>query len=79
MELIDYVEEAASALRVPKRHRYIIRSITYDPLDREWDADCLRLETSLLAVEPHEWILKTIGWLQYNYPDGPEFPEASCC
>ncbi|MEW6386166.1 MAG: hypothetical protein AB1491_01430 [Thermodesulfobacteriota bacterium] len=78
MAITDYVEEAAEALRLPEELRRIIRTIFYDPGAQEWYANYHDFQEAAIPVEIFSWALRLIGWLKFAYPQGPEFPEASC-
>jgi hypothetical protein len=79
MAITDYVEEAAEALHLPEELRQVMRTISYDPGAQEWYATYRNFQESAIPVEIFSWALRLIGWLQFVYPQGPEFPEASCC
>lgn len=78
MEITDYVEEAAQALRMPEEFWPAVGSISFDVGDQEWYSAC-HLSGEMITAETHAWTLRLIGWLQFNYPEGPAFQEASCC
>ena len=79
MEIAAYVEEAAKALSLPKELREVMRTISYDPGDEEWYSTYHEFQETAIPVEVFSWSLRLIGWLQFAYPQGPAFPEASCC
>lgn len=79
MEIAGYVEEAAEVLHLPEELRHLIKTISYDPGDQEWYSAYHEYEESIIRPEVFNWSLRLVGWLQYHYPQGPPFPEASCC
>ena len=79
MEIAAYVEEAAESLNLPKELREVVRIISYDPGDEEWYSTSHEFQESVIPVEVSSWALRLIGWLQFAYPEGPAFSEASCC
>jgi hypothetical protein len=78
MEITGCVEEAAAALCLPRDLRQIIRTISYDSGDQEWYSTCHDFQEPMPG-EVFLWALRLIGWLQYNYPQGPLSQEVSCC
>ncbi|MEW6659357.1 MAG: hypothetical protein AB1424_11925 [Thermodesulfobacteriota bacterium] len=78
MEMADYLAEAAKALRLPEEFWPNVSGISFDVGDQEWYSAC-HVSGEMISPEAHAWVLKLIGWLQFNYPQGPAFPEASCC
>ena len=79
MKIVPYAEEAAEALGLPEELREVIRTISYDPGDEEWYSTYHEFQETAIPVEIFSWALRLIGWLQFAYPQGPAFPEASCC
>ena len=79
METTGYVEKAAEALHLSEKLRQLIPTISYDPGDQEWYSAYHEYEESIIRPEVFNWSLRLVGWLQYNYPQGPAFLEASCC
>ncbi len=78
MKIVPYVEEAAEALGLPEELRAVMRTISYDPGDEEWYSTYHEFQETAIPVEIFSWALRLIGWLQFAYPQGPAFPEASC-
>ncbi len=78
MEIFDCVAEAAKALRLPKELWPTVNSISFDVGDREWYSSC-HFSGEIISPEINAWVLKLIGWLQFNYPEGPALQEAFCC
>jgi hypothetical protein len=79
MEIAAYVEEAAEALHLPTELRKVMRTISFDLGDEEWYSTYHEFQETAIPVEVSSWALRLIGWLQFSYPQGPAFREASCC
>ena len=79
MEIAAYVEEAAEALHLPTELREVMRTISFDLGDEEWYSTYHEFQETAIPVEVSSWALRLIGWLQFSYPQGPAFREASCC
>jgi hypothetical protein len=77
MKITPYVEEAAMALGLPKELQEVMGTISYDPGDAEWYSTYHEFRETAIPAEVFSWALRLIGWLQYAYPQGPAFPEAS--
>jgi len=65
------VFEAAVALEAPGELLAYRHNFIYDPAGQEW---CFTddLEESELLDHLKEWVGRICGWLQYQYPDGPQ-------
>lgn len=79
MDIVDYVAEAAEALQLPPELRQVMRTISYDAGDREWYSTYHEFREAAIPSEVFSWSLRLIGWLQFTYPQGPVFSEASYC
>ncbi len=78
MEIFECVAEAAKALRLPKELLPAVQSISFDVGGQEWYSSC-HTSGEIISPEVNTWVLKLIGWLQFNYPEGSAFQEAFCC
>ncbi len=71
MRIANCIFEAAMALEVPGELLMYPQIFVYDPADQEWRFT-EDLEEPEILDHLKEWMEKMCGWLQYQYPDGPQ-------
>jgi hypothetical protein len=71
MEVVDYVVEAATALRAPAEVWLFRNKFNYDWSCQEWSFEGPLSKGPKTLAEMREWVERICGWLQCQYPTGP--------
>jgi len=72
----DYVIEATSKLSAPVERWLMRQNFYYDLAYQVWRFQGVCPKGPKILAEAREWVEKICGWLQYKYPDGPEWSES---
>jgi hypothetical protein len=72
MDLVNYVFEAATALAAPAEVWLFRHNFNYDWHGQEWrfEGACAKGPKASTEIR-QEWVERILGWLQFNYPQGP--------
>lgn len=72
MQVENYIIEAAVALAAPPKVWRLRTSFNYDGRGQEWCFEGPRAPGGQALTDVHEWAQRICGWLQFNYPLGPD-------